>query len=294
MKSMTGYAHSEKIFPAYGQRLSLELKTLNSRYLEFKLKSPLEYTALEPRILQEVKKYMSRGFVELIISRERLTRSKASLLTLDDDAVQHALREINRVKRKFHIQGEVTLDHLLSLPNLWVSSNQTGSSDFYWKMLFSLLPQCLKKVTEMRQKEGSALEQALLRYGEELERTVTHISQAKEDLAHQVERKLRERIAKLTDEKSLDISRLHQEVAYLVEKADISEEVTRLQSHIQQFRSTSKKENAIGKNLDFLLQEMNREINTIGSKSLDSKIPDLVIQCKSLIEKMREQVQNVE
>lgn len=296
MKSMTGYASSEKIFPAFGQRLSLELKTLNSRYLEFKLKSPPEYSSLEPRILQEAKKYISRGFVELIISRERLAHSKASLLTLamNDQVAQHALLEIKRVKRKFHIQGEVTLDHLLSLPHIWETPTRIDSSDFYWKMLSSLLPQCFKKVTVMRQKEGKALEKALFMYLQEFEVAVAQIAQAKEDIAHQYERKLRERITKLTDEKSLDISRLHQEVAYLVEKADISEEVTRLQSHIHQFRATSKKENTIGKNLDFLLQEMNREINTIGSKSLDSKIPNLVIQCKSLLEKMREQVQNVE
>lgn len=294
MKSMTGYASLEKIFPAFGQRVSLELKTLNSRYLEFKLKSPSEYSSLEPRILQEVKKYISRGFVELIISRERLAHSKASLLTLDDDAVARALREIGRVKRKFHIQGEVTLDHLLSLPHIWETVARTDSSDSYWKMLSSLLPQCLKKVTVMRQKEGKALAEALLQYVKEFEGIVAQIAQAKEELADQYERKLRERITKLTDEKSLDHARLHQEVAYLVEKADISEEVTRLQSHIQQFRATSQKENTIGKNLDFLLQEMNREINTIGSKSLDSKVPNLAIQCKSLLEKMREQVQNVE
>ncbi|MBI2645674.1 MAG: hypothetical protein HYW85_01335 [Deltaproteobacteria bacterium] len=127
MKSMTGYASLEKIFPAFGQRVSLELKTLNSRYLEFKLKSPSEYSSLEPRILQEVKKYISRGFVELIISRERLAHSKASLLTLDDDAVARALREIGRVKRKFHIQGEVTLDHLLNA--LFVASSVFKKSD---------------------------------------------------------------------------------------------------------------------------------------------------------------------
>src|SRR3989338_1242995 len=294
MKSMTGYASSEKIFPAFGQRVSLELKTLNSRYLEFKLKSPSEYSSLEPRILQEIKKYISRGFVELIISRERLAHSKGSLLTLDDDAIQRALREIGRVKRKFHIQGEVTLDHLLSLPHIWETVVRTDSSDFYWKMLSSLLPQCLKKVTGMRQKEGKALFDALLQYVREFEEIVAQIAQAKQDVADQYEQKLRERITKLTDEKSLDSARLHQEVAYLVEKADISEEITRLQSHIQQFRATSKKEKSIGKNLDFLLQEMNREINTIGSKSLDSQIPNLVIQCKSFLEKMREQVQNVE
>ncbi|MBI3017404.1 MAG: hypothetical protein HYY62_05360 [Deltaproteobacteria bacterium] len=199
MKSMTGYASLEKIFPAFGQRVSLELKTLNSRYLEFKLKSPSEYSSLEPRILQEVKKYISRGFVELIISRERLAHSKASLLTLDDDAVARALREIGRVKRKFHIQGEVTLDHLLSLPHIWETVARTDSSDSYWKMLSSLLPQCLKKVTVMRQKEGKALAEALLQYVKEFEGIVAQIAQAKEELADQYERKLRERIKRKYD-----------------------------------------------------------------------------------------------
>lgn len=302
MNSMTGYASLEKVFPAYGQTVSLELKTLNSRYLEFKLKGPTEYSSLEPRILQEVKKYISRGFVELIISRERLAHSKASSLTMDDHGVKHAFQEIARVKRKFHIQGDITLDHLLSLPNIWTAAAKADVSADYWKMLSSLLPLCLKKVVVMRQKEGAVLKTALLKYLNELEEAVAQISQAKEDIFHQYERKLREKILKLTqkelqkelNDKSLDMARLHQEIAYLVERADISEELIRLQSHIQQFRTTSKQENRMGKNLDFLLQEMNREINTIGSKSLDLKISDLVIQSKSLLEKMREQVQNVE
>src|SRR3989338_3118182 len=108
MNSMTGYASLEKIFPATGQRLSLELKTLNSRYLEFKLKAPSEYSIFEPQILKEVKKYISRGFVELILSKERLAHSKLSRLNLDDEAIRHALHQMSRVKKKFHIQGEVT------------------------------------------------------------------------------------------------------------------------------------------------------------------------------------------
>ena len=293
MKSMTGYASVDKVFPALGQCISLELKTLNSRHLEFKLKSPLEYSFLEPRILQEVKKYMSRGFVELIVSRERLTHSKASAPNLNDEAVRHVLREMSRVKRKFHIQGEVTVDHLLSLPTIWKTSDVSNSS-LPWKAFSSLLLDCLKKGGHMRQKEGEALAKAILQYLNDFEILVLEILKNTKDLAQAYDQKLREKISQLTHEKSLDPARLHQEVAYLIEKADVSEELTRLQSHIQQFRGTCKKEGPIGKNLDFLLQEMNREINTIGSKSLDSHIPNLVIQCKSLLEKMREQVQNVE
>lgn len=278
MKSMTGYASVEKI----------EIKTFNNRYLDFKFKSSSEYASLEPLVIKEVKKIFSRGTIEISLFE------KKEFPSLDKKFAQYCYNHLKLLKKTFSIKGEIHINHLLSLMNMWSQKGTRDSGAQHWKIIQPLLKECLKKVEHMRIKEGLELKKGILHDLHLLESEIQELMGIKEKLNLNYEEKLKEKIAKFLKDTSLDESRLHQEIAYLIERSDVAEELTRLKSHVQQFQTFANQKGSVGKSLDFLIQEMNREVNTIGSKIHDVSVSQKVILCKSLLEKMREQVQNVE
>src|SRR3989338_2050572 len=290
MRSMTGYASEEAhIGP---DRITIEVKTLNNRYLELKFRSSPEYSFLEPKILKELKSFFSRGSIEMSLFRE--TRlDKTSFPSLNTPLISYYFKTLRHLKKKFLLKGDIHVRHLISMPNIW-NYKHSFSRELEFKKLFPILQTCFKKVNLMREKEGNALQKMILRDIKRLEKKIIGLSFYKETLSQKHEERLKERMTKLLGEQKLDDQRLCQEIAYLMDKADVGEELQRLSSHLKHFRSVLHEKGAIGKKLDFVIQEMNREINTVGSKIQDLKLTQEVIECKSLLEKMREQVQNVE
>lgn len=292
---MTGFASTQKVFQS--KRFSIEVKTVNNRYLEFKFKAPLEYLHLEHMVLKEVKQFLFRGSVEVLFFEKRLSLDKTEYPKLDQEFAEYCFRNLKFLKKKFSIQGDIHLNHLLSLMNTWsnpLRGMREHASQKDWKVIQNLLKQSLKKVNLVREKEGKELKKSVLENLYQFEKEIQKIIEKKELLKEHHSSRLQEKMAAFLKNKSLDENRLSQEVGYLMQRSDIGEELDRLQSHIKQFQSFLKQNNPIGKSLDFLIQEMNREINTIGSKIQDVEISPGIILCKSLLEKIREQIQNVE
>ncbi len=292
MNSMTGYAAVQK--KVGNGRISVEIKTLNSRYLECKFKSSSIYNFLEPKVLELVKGIIVRGYVEISLYGEDLETSPKNFPNLNAERLKHYIKELNAMQKSLHLKESLTLQDLLSLPNVWTGSSEKKSSQNHWKMVQPILKECLDKVTLVREKEGKILKQDILNYSKKLDHCAQLWINEKDRIIQDSQNKLKERVSQLLQDKAVDESRLLQEVALACDRSDISEELVRFESHCKNLRNMVNQKGSIGKNLDFLIQEMMREVNTIGSKVRDSKMSQTVIECKSVIEKMREQVQNVE
>jgi len=292
MKSMTGFGSSDRMVGA--EALSIQLKSLNNRFLEVKVRCPREYAAMEPRIVAEVKKHFLRGYLEIGIGRDAHTASKLPKYALNIEGAVHYAQEIGRAKKRLNLKGDLTLDQILSLPDIWVFSRKKISADAQWAQLRAGLKACVDKVVQMRQREGTALLGVIMKYLSTIEKEISKVKNFRKQLIKSYDTKMKHRLSQILNDERLDPQRLSQEVAFLIDRSDVSEELDRLKSHMKQFRLTARATGSIGRSLDFIVQEMNREINTIGSKVQDVRLTSHIIQCKSLMEKIREQIQNVE
>ncbi len=296
---MTGYGSVERVFKE--GRLSIELKALNSRFFELHFKTPREFSFFEPKAVLELKKKFKRGSFDLFVSWQP-ENGGAGRRELNRSLLNYYLKTVRNVQRDLKIPGAFPIDRVLSLPDIWKSSSSSSGSlsqDIYWKMFYPVLRRCIAKVEMMRNREGVLLHKVLRKQLSDLKKEARTLTDLRGQWIQHYETRLQERIRTYLADKAFDSGRLHQEAALLISRTDIQEELDRLTSHVAQCFSIidskgidSKGE--IGKKFDFLLQEMNREVNTIGSKTQDFSISSSVIRMKSLIEKLREQIQNVE
>jgi len=292
MKSMTGFGRQE--CDIKGHRLQIELKTLNNRFLDLKYRSSSEYTLFESSFSKDLKKIFHRGFVELSIFRDKQSKQTATRIALDEDLLKAYLQSIQKAKKKFALEGKVQVSDLLGQPQFFKTTSEERAQALSYDVLWRAVGQCAQKVLKMRAKEGQALQKNLMSLLEGLQNEVQVLLKQSKALSEVYEKRLKTRIQEYLGDQKLDVARLHEEVAYLVSRSDISEELVRLSSHFDQFKHTLVTPGPIGKTLEFLTQELNREINTIGSKVQESNVTQCVVTCKSLLEKIREQIQNVE
>lgn len=290
MNSMTGFGRGEATNGAV--TVVVEIKTVNNRFRDLQVRVPREYNALEPRILNMLRDGVQRGRVEAFVRRtsiEGATRVTVDLALVDQ--YRRAAMEIaKRLQRDF---AEVPLSVFLQQPGVLVAAEAEADALAEWDLCEPALRAALDDLAEMRATEGAALRIDLRRNLDELLRLHSEVSASAEGIAERVRARLMERLARLVAER-LDPARLAQEAALLADKADISEELARLHSHGEQFAQALVADEPVGRKLDFLLQEMNREINTIGSKSAEHPISARVVDMKSVLERMREQAANVE
>ncbi len=289
MKSMTGYGREELSFKK--RKFSFEVKTVNHRFCEVNLKLPSRLYPLEPDLAEFSKKNFHRGRVDIFI-RENANASR-NRVKVDEDQLKYYLQMLQKLSKISKEKTPVHLESLLSLPQVIVLEEETENLKELSQILKSCLQKVFKKVEEMREKEGEILKKEFLKHLSKVERHLSEIEGEIPKYISAYQTRLQERIEKLV-QKPLDEWRLAQEVAYYVDRTDIAEEVQRLKSHLQHFRDVLSEKEAIGRKLDFILQEMNREVNTLGSKAQGIVISEHVVSCKHELEKMREQVQNVE
>lgn len=292
IRSMTGYGRAE-VQTASG-RFTVEMRSVNHRFGEVLVRLPRDLAPLEDRVRAVVQTRVLRGRVEVTVIREdRATRTKAVRADVDlATAYAQALKELAGVLR---IREGMTLAQVAALPDVIRVEETKEDLDTLWPHLATALEEATTDLVEMREAEGRRL-------AEDLETRLLHV----EELAGGVEARtrgavgefvtrLRERIAALLGEVPVDENRLAAEVAIFAERSDVSEEVTRLRSHVAQFRQDLRDaEGAVGRRLEFVLQEMGREVNTTGAKANDLEITRAVISMKGELESMREQIQNVE
>jgi len=277
-----------------GQRLwTVEVKTVNHRFLDLKIRLPRPYAALEEKVKKEAGAVLGRGHVEISVSvagaRADATRLAANLPLARDyfDCLQ-------AINTHLGLDRPVSLDHVLSCRDLIAPMETDDDCDAAWAAMRQALLQALERTTAMRQREGQSLKAELLARLDSFAATVGEIEAAVPGLVERRGQALKERLTKLLAEVALDPQRLAQEVAILADRSDITEELVRLRSHLRQFTQFLDENEPAGRRLDFLLQEFMREINTMTSKVADIDITHKAVHLKNEAEKMREQVQNLE
>jgi uncharacterized protein (TIGR00255 family) len=292
MKSMTGYGRGEA--SRNGAKLTVEISTVNRKQAELSLYLPRELDALESRARDEINSRISRG---RIVARVGLSAAQGngSRVKLDADLAKQYAREYRKLAKGLKLRDDLGIDTILRAPGVLQQSDEALDADALWPALRKAARAALGDLLAMRTREGAHLKKDLQQRIGTMQKAVKKISKQVPSTVKRHRELLHERLAAAGLELGKgDDERLLKEVAMFADRIDITEELTRLESHFGQFADCVKAKGPVGRTLDFLSQEMNREINTIGSKANDAAISRLVVTLKSELEKFREQVQNVE
>ncbi len=288
---MTAFARVSLM--AGGKHWVVEIRSLNQRYFELSLRLPPAMYSFEAQVRPLVQSVMRRGKVSLSVSEEgRNGESKA--YELDQDQVAAYLASSKKIKAKFKLEGKLTVDEVMRLPGVVKEKPDEEAHAWTWAQLSALLKKALEKAVCHKEEEGEKLHKDFLKRLDHIAKTTEKI----ESLVHGNQKiyfeKLKSRLKDLLGDEKLDEERLYREVAFLTERSDITEETVRMKSHLELFTKWLGRQGEIGRELDFLCQEMNREANTMASKAQLFEVSQEAIAIKSEIEKIREQVQNVE
>ena len=291
MLSMTGYGKGE--YKEGGIELTCEIKTVNNRYLDVSVKAPRIFTAYEDVVRSLVREKLTRGHADVFVSLKD-KRERPSAMTLDLALASSFVQSAKTLKEAFpELTDDVTLTSVLRYPDVLKQEDVNAVDEELSTALKTALTQALDSLNKMRLIEGEKLKADMLTRVQTVEDLVSQITQRAPKIAEEYREKLTARVKEYLSEASIDESRILSEVAVFSDKSNIDEELTRLRSHIEQFRSICE-EGIVGRKLDFLVQEFNREANTTCSKSNDISITRAGLAMKNEIEKIREQVQNLE
>ncbi|MEG6567853.1 YicC/YloC family endoribonuclease [Thermoanaerobacterium saccharolyticum] len=290
IKSMTGFGRGEA--NENGFHVLVEIKTLNHRFLDLSLKLPKVLSGLEDRIRIKISDTIKRGRVEVNVSFESPEKGLETL-GINYDLLNQYINIIRSLKENINLLDDIKATDILSMPGIIDVKSIDVDIDGVWTVLEKALDMSIKNVIDMRVLEGIKLKDDIINRLDMLSGIIEKIEERGPVVINEYKRRLEIRINELIGDE-FDQSRFLTEVAIMADRTSISEEITRFKSHISQFRFSLESSMPVGKKLDFLTQEMNREANTIGSKSIDLDIINGVIELKDQIEKIREQVQNIE
>lgn len=293
VKSMTGFGRGE--YNDGKRNMIAEIKSVNHRYSDISVRMPRRYQFAEDAVRSTVKQHISRGKIDVQISVEYIAESDIKV-ELNKPLAEQYIQNFKVLKDEYGVQGEVTLELLSGMPEVLKQSSDVEDEDEIRQSIIKATDAAAENLEKMRAVEGEKLAEDLLERADLIKAMVGEIEVKAADLPGIYKEKLRARIDELLDGASVvPEDRLAQEVAIFADHADITEEITRLRSHMDQMKSIiNESKGADGKKLDFLVQEMNREANTIGSKANDLGITEVMLRIKSEVEKIREQVQNIE
>ena len=292
LKSMTGFGRGESRNTDYN--FNVEIKTVNHRYNDIIIRMPKHLNYLEEQLKSIIKSKINRGRVEVYIELEYSSESNIDI-RIDMPLAKSYKSQLDSMMEELNIEDKVKLIHMLMFPEIIRKEKKEIEEDVLWQSLETALEIALDNVVNMRIKEGAILKKDMENQIFKIEEELLKIEERAPIVVIEYRDKLENRIAELLDGKiKVDEDRLNYEIAFFADKSDINEEVVRLKSHSNQFLDSLNESESVGRRLDFILQEMNREINTIGSKSDDLTISNCVVNIKSQLEKIREQVQNVE
>lgn len=287
---MTGYGKSEILIE--GSPCTIEARCVNGRYLELSTRIPKEWSDKEGLIRETVRENVTRGSLNIFIRQEEKGSQQA--VQVDTEVARSFVEALRRLKSELGLEGDVSVDHLVHFPAIFQAPPDTGDHPDVWPDLKKGLVEALVAMTAMRDKEGDELAKDLHGRLDAIETGLIDVEQRSAARIPQERERLRERVKQVIDEASIDDLRMNLEITLLAEKLDVTEECVRLRSHMKHFRQYMADDAQAGRKLNFLLQEMNREVNTIGSKTNDADIARVVVGMKEELERMREQIQNVE
>lgn len=291
IKSMTGFGRSEAVT---GERkITVELKSVNHRYLDLSIKMPKKLSFLESAIRNLMKTYIQRGKVDVFITYEDYTLNRGALKYNKELAVEY-LGYLRQMQEEFGLENDINVSALSRYPEVLTMEDQSPDEEELWSFLEPVLRQACEKFVDARILEGHNLEKDLLEKLEELDKKVQMVEERSPEVVNAYRAKLEARVHELFEDSQIDDSRIAAEVVMFSDKICNDEETVRLRSHIKNMQKIVTEKEGIGRKLDFMAQEMNREANTILSKSSDLEISNIAIDLKTEIEKIREQIQNVE
>lgn len=287
-KSMTGFAKLET--ESTDGKLYGEARALNSRYLEISIKLPRADFLHEQKLRELVKRHIKRGKVDITIKWER-PNEQAGAQKINENVLAQYVETAKTLKEKYALKGDLTIDNIFSFKDIFSYEENNNINE---DMLMQSFEKLIAQLNQEREKEGDLIKKDLMARVDAIVSNVAAIEERWPLTIKMLENRLRERITEIITSSSVDETRVLQELAIYMERLDIAEEIVRLKGHIENFSDTLSSDDPIGRKLDFIIQEMVRESNTIGSKANDLFINERIIQIKVEIEKMREQVQNVE
>jgi uncharacterized protein (TIGR00255 family) len=291
MNSMTGFGRAESD-TRFG-RFSVEISSVNNRFRELAVRLPRPLSALEPKVRDQVTEVVTRGKLSIFVNLVK-PEEGGDLPTINKAAIRSYHRQLKELQEELGVDGEIRISDLLLLPDIAAPANEAPDLEAVEAVLSEVIRKALKEFLAMRSREGQAMAADMRKSLKALKGLVREVEKRTTGAVKLYAERLAERIEELTASKIRDTLRLEEEIAMFAERTNINEECIRFRSHIDQFTSTLKEDEAVGRRLNFLLQEMNREANTIASKCSDFDISTISITLKEEIEKIREQVQNVE
>jgi uncharacterized protein (TIGR00255 family) len=288
-RSMTGFGRGE----ADGQNWVAEIRTVNHRFLDQRVVLPTAFAGLEERVKKTVAAQMDRGRVEVFISF-RGNATAGTVLAVDMELARQYHHCLLQLKAQLGLGCQISLNDLLAQRGIIVQQEQSLDMEQEWPLIEQAVRAALADCDRMREQEGQSLKEELNSRLDSFAALVREVANAIPQIVEQRQQELQDRIRRLLAGMDIDPSRLAQEAAILADKTDVTEEVVRLTSHISQFRSFLDSDEPVGRRLDFLLQEFLREVNTLASKISNASVARLGVEMKNEIEKLREQVQNIE
>ena len=290
---MTGYGRGECVQDGF--KITVELSSVNRKQAEIAVNLPRELDTLEAQIRDAINQQISRGRLNVRVSLHAGAGKLSARMHLNPALAKAYAQELAKLAKQLKLSGEVTLDHIVRAPGVFQTDEDIAGEEDFWPAVSKALKQALVALVKMREREGAHLMEALTAHIAVMRGAVGRVQQQAPVSQENYRRQLIERIKSAgLESPAPDDERLLKEIVYFADRSDITEELTRLQSHFQQFADCLKTKEPVGRTLDFLAQEMNREVNTIGSKANDAVISREVVTLKAELEKFREQAMNVE
>ena len=287
---MTGFSKAE--VSENGIAVTIELKSLNGRNLDISVRLPRNLNHKEIELRDILKKNISRGTLSININVQRTESAQG--FTFNNDAAKACYEALNSFRTELKLKETVKLEHVLHFSNNFPQPEQADDSENEWKVVMKALKNAVIQINKMKMNEGQQISKDMLARMKKIAGIIDKIESISANKIPEERERLRQRVAQLFDSDEIDEHRIQMELVLIADKLDISEECVRMRSHIKFFFETFKDQDPIGRKINFLMQEMNREVNTIGSKSNDTEIAHLVVAVKEDLERIREQVQNLE
>lgn len=291
IRSMTGYGRCEETID--GRDIIVEIKSVNHRYFEFSSRTSRGYGFLDEKLKSYLQSKLSRGKVDAYVSIETLEDTDAQVL-INHSLASGYVNALHELAERYHLRDDISVSTVSRYPDIFTVHKAPDNEDVIWNAVKQVTDKALDSLISMRENEGERLKADVLQRAETIMNLVDQIEERSPETVSEYQQKLQAKLTEMLHDTNIDEQRLLTETAIFADKVAVAEETVRLRSHFDQMNIMLNSDEAIGRKLDFLVQEMNREANTIGSKAVDSKIAYMVVNIKAEIEKIREQIQNIE
>jgi uncharacterized protein (TIGR00255 family) len=288
---MTGYGRCEETID--GRDIIVEIKSVNHRYFEFSSRSSRGYGFLDEKLKSYLQRKMSRGKVDVYVSIETLEDTDAQVL-VNHSLASGYVNALHELAQRYNLRDDISVSTVSRYSDIFTVHKAPDDEDVIWSAVNQVTDKALESFIAMRENEGERLKADVLQRAETIMNLVGKIEERSPQTVHEYQQKLQTKLTEMLQDTNIDEQRLLTETAIFADKVAVAEETVRLRSHFDQMNIMLNADEAIGRKLDFLVQEMNREANTIGSKAVDSQIAYMVVDIKAEIEKIREQIQNIE